>query len=202
MYKVGLTGGIGSGKSRVADLLQSWGAAIIDADVIAHELTAAGGGAIAAIREAFGNDMITPEGALNRSRMREHAFHAPESRHRLEAILHPMIASVTQQRANEAQGCYLVFVVPLLVESGRWRNRVDRICVVDCDPETQIRRVQARSGLTRDAIERIMQAQAGRDQRLAAADDVIVNTDATSVDELSRQARRLHEQWCAAAQQT
>lgn len=110
-----------------------------------------------------------------------------------------MIGSVTRQRAQQAQGCYLVYVVPLLVESGSWRNRVQRVCVVDCDPETQIQRVQARSGLTREAVQRIMQAQASREQRLQAATDIIVNDGATSLNDLVQRTQYLHQQWCKLA---
>jgi dephospho-CoA kinase len=199
MYQVGLTGGIGSGKSKVAELLGQWGAAVIDTDVIAHELTAPGGDAIEPIRQTFGSQVIAPDGSLNRAAMREQVFANPGQLKQLEAILHPMIGSVTRQRAQQAQGCYLLYVVPLLVESGHWRDRLDRICVVDCDPETQIRRVQARSGLTRPAIERIMQSQAGRQTRLEAATDVIVNDGQTSLPELVQRTRALHEAWCRAA---
>lgn len=201
MLKIGLTGGIGSGKSRVADFFASWGAAVIDTDVIAHDLTAPGGQAIEPIRQHFGADLISPTGALDREVMRELVFASPEARHQLEAIIHPMIGAVTKRRADSAQGCYLVFVVPLLVESGRWRDQVDRICVVDCDPATQIMRVKARSGLTPEAIGRIMSAQVSRDGRLAAADDVILNDAHTSLEELERRAQALHLGWCALAQQ-
>ncbi len=201
MYKVGLTGGIGSGKSKVADMLASWGAAVIDTDVIAHELTAPGGAAIEPIRRAFGPDVIAENGALDRQVMRELVFQSPEARKRLEAIIHPMIRAETEARAGVAQGCYLVFVVPLLVESGSWHAQLDRICVVDCDPETQIARVQARSGLTREAIERIMSAQASREERIAAAHDVVLNDGKTSLQELELSVRALHECWCMQAQQ-
>lgn len=204
MYKIGLTGGIGSGKSKVADLLAGWGAAIVDTDVIAHDLTAPGGPAIEPIRQHFGPDVISPTGALDRQSMRELVFESPEARHKLEAIIHPMISSVTQQRASEVEGCYLVFVVPLLVESlqhsSRWRDQLDRICVVDCDPATQMARVQSRSGLTPEVIERIMSAQASRADRLAAADDVVLNDGQTSVDDLVRRSRILHDKWCHLAQ--
>src|SRR5690606_32254247 len=136
-----------------------------------------------------------------RQAMRELAFESPDARQQLEAILHPMIGLLTQKRAREADGCYLVFVVPLLVESGRWRERVDRICVVDCDPDTQVRRVQSRSGLTSEAIGRIMRAQATREARLAAADDVVLNDGRTDIDELTRRVRELHDSWCAQARQ-
>jgi dephospho-CoA kinase len=201
MFKIGLTGGIGSGKSRVADFFQEWGAAVIDTDAIAHELTLPGGAAMAAIREQFGATMIAADGSLNRQAMRELVFADPAARERLEAIVHPLISQVTEQRASEAQGCYLVFVVPLLVESGRWRDRVDRICVVDCDPETQVARVQARSGLTPEAIGRIMMAQASREARLAVADDVVMNDAKTTFDELALRARNLHEKWLRQAAQ-
>lgn len=201
MFKVGLTGGIGSGKSKVADMLAAWGAAIIDTDVIAHELTAPGGGAIEAIRREFGPDVIAENGALDRQAMRELAFQSPEARRRLEAILHPMIGAETRARAKVAKGSYVVFVVPLLVESGRWVNEVDRVCVVDCDPETQIARVQARSGLTREAIARIMSAQASREERNAVAHDIVSNGKNTSLEELELRVRALHEGWCMQAQQ-
>ena len=196
MYTIGLTGGIGSGKTRVADLLEGWGAAVIDTDQIAHELTAAGGEAIETLRQAFGDEVITPEGALDRAVMRERVFGNPELRRRLEGIIHPMIGAVTERRALCAQGPYLVLVIPLLVESGRWRQRLDRLCVVDCDEATQRLRVQARSGLTPSMIERIMSAQASREARLAVADDVLFNGAGISADELERLARALHDQWC------
>ncbi|MGP1615225.1 MAG: dephospho-CoA kinase, partial [Pollutimonas bauzanensis] len=136
-----------------------------------------------------------------REAMRELVFASPEARQQLEAIIHPMIGAVTKRRADSAQGCYLLFVVPLLVESGRWRDKVDRICVVDCDPATQIARVKARSGLTSEAIGRIMSAQASREARLAAADDVVLNDAHTSVEELEHRAHDLHRAWCMQAQQ-
>lgn len=196
MLKIGLTGGIGSGKSKVADYWSEWGASVIDTDVLAHELTAPGGGAIESIRLAFGDALISAEGALDRDAMRELVFREPDARRQLESILHPLIYLLANQRAESAQGCYLVFVVPLLVESGRWREQVDRICVVDCDPQTQIERVQARSGLTPEAIGRIMSAQASRAQRLEAADDVILNDANTTITMLRQQALTLHTTWC------
>lgn len=196
MYKVGLTGGIGSGKSKVADMLAALGAAVIDTDVISHDLTAPGGAAIEPIRRAFGPDLIAENGALDRPAMRELVFQSPEARRRLESILHPLIRAETEARARVAEGCYAVFVVPLLIESGTWLDRLDRVCVVDCDPETQIARVQARSGLTRDAIARIMSAQASREERNAAAHDIVNNGGGTSLDELEHQVRALHERWC------
>lgn len=201
MYKVGLTGGIGSGKSRVADMLASWGAAVIDTDVIAHELTAPGGAAIEPIRRAFGPDVIAESGALDRQAMREVVFQSPEARRRLEDILHPMIRAETQSRAGVARGPYVVFVVPLLVESGSWKESLDRICVVDCDRETQVERVRARSGLTEEVIARIMSAQASREERNAAAHDIVQNGGGTSPEELERRVRALHECWYMHAKQ-
>lgn len=195
MLKIGLTGGIGSGKTRVADLLAARGAAIIDADAIAHALTAPGGAAIAPLRAAFGDAMIDDTGALDRARMRELVFRDRPAKAGLEAILHPMIRTHIDEAAAQATGLYVVFVVPLLVESGQWQGRVDRVCVVDCDEETQIRRVQARSGLTREAVERIMLVQAMRDERLGAADDVIVNDGATTAEALEAQVEALHARW-------
>lgn len=195
MLKIGLTGGIGSGKTRVADILAEHGAAIIDTDLIAHRLTAPGGRAIGPLREAFGEAMIDASGALDRARMRELVFNNPEAKTQLETLLHPMIGQSVTEEAERAQGAYQVFVVPLLVENGRWRDRVDRICVVDCDEPTQIRRVQARSGLDIDLIHRIMSAQAKRADRLAVADDIIVNDGETSPDELTARTIAMHIQW-------
>ena len=203
MYKIGLTGGIGSGKSRVADMLAEWGATLVDTDEIARALTAAHGAAMPAIERAFGTAALTPEGALDREWMREQAFSDPQVRSRLEAVLHPIIGRETERQAAAANGSYLVFVVPLLVESlTRWRSRVDRICVVDCDPETQVARVQQRSGLTEPAIRRIMAAQAARATRLQVADDVIINDGSTSPDQLRAQALVLHDRWLALATTT
>lgn len=196
MFKLGLTGGIGSGKTYVANLLAGWGASVIDTDQIAHALTAPEGLAIAPIRETFGADLIGPDGALDRARMRELVFATPAKRTALEGILHPLIAQEVFMQAQAATGLYAVFVVPLLVESGRWRDRIDRLCVVDCEETTQIERVQARSGIPIDTIRRILAAQATRSQRLAVADDIIVNSANTTLEELEKQVLVLHEGWC------
>jgi dephospho-CoA kinase len=198
-FSVGLTGGIGSGKSKVADMLAGWGAPVIDTDVIAHDLTGPGGAAMPAIEQAFGPQALTAEGALNRAWMRDLAFREAGARARLEAILHPMISQRAREEGERALGPYRVFVVPLLVESGRWRDRVERVCVVDCDPDTQIARVRTRSGLTPDGIRRIMTAQATRAARLRAADDVILNDGATTPELLRARARQMHERWLALA---
>jgi dephospho-CoA kinase len=199
MYTIGLTGGIGSGKSSVADLLSQWGAAVIDTDDISRTLTTANGAAIAAIEHAFGPQALMSNGALNRTWMRERVFADCLARARLEALLHPLIHKQAELLARQARGCYLVYVVPLLVESAGWRERVDRICVVDCDPQTQLARVQSRSGLTSSIIKRIMAAQTARATRLHAADDVILNDGDTSTAALCTQTKVLHDRWCGLA---
>ncbi|MFY9136642.1 dephospho-CoA kinase [Zwartia sp.] len=196
MFKLGLTGGIGSGKTHVANLLASWGATVVDTDLIAHQLTAPGGAAIQAIRDCFGQGLIDAHGALDRGQMRELVFANPQRRAELEGILHPLIGEEVVRQAQGATGIYAVFVVPLLVESGRWRDRIDRLCVVDCEPETQIARVQARSGIPVETIRRIMAAQATRNERLAAADDIVSNMESTSLADLEKQVLVLHKAWC------
>ncbi|GAA5236213.1 dephospho-CoA kinase [Verticiella sediminum] len=195
--RIGLTGGIGSGKTRVADQLAALGASVIDTDAIAHALTAPGGAAIEPLRALFGEWAIDAGGALDRAAMRERVFRDAEARRRLEGLLHPMIGAAVQREAEAALGWYTVFVVPLLVESGRWRERVHRICVVDCDEATQIARVGQRSGLTPDAVQRILDVQAFRDERLAAADDVIVNDGQTTPEQLSERVAAQHARWMA-----
>ncbi|HYD63465.1 MAG TPA: dephospho-CoA kinase [Noviherbaspirillum sp.] len=189
-FSVGLTGGIGSGKSTVADMLAVRGAAIIDTDRIAHDLTAPGGLAIPEIRAQFGEAFLTTEGAMDRAKMRAYVFDEPGAKARLEAILHPLIRIETERAAEQAQGTYLVFAVPLLVESGSWKQRVSRVLVVDCAEETQVRRVMSRSGLPEAQIRAIMAAQASRQQRLEAADDVIDNDG--DVMALVPQVDRIH----------
>lgn len=181
--RIGLTGGIGSGKSTVAQMLHARGAAIIDADAIARSVTAPNGAAMPAIAQTFGKDFITTDGALDRERMRAHVFKEPSAKQALEAIIHPLVTQETQRQAQAAieQGFRtLVFDVPLLVESGtRWRTQVDRVLVVDCAETTQIERVVARNGLSRETIQNIISAQASRAQKLAAADWVIHNEKLT-----------------------
>ena len=178
LFVVGLTGGIGSGKSTAAERFAAHGAALVDTDAIAHELTASGGAAIAPIRAAFGKEVIAADGQLERDAMRQCVFADAHARARLEAILHPLIHTESEMRlcrlAN-AEFPYAVLVVPLLIESQHYRQRVDRICVVDCPEEQQIARVMSRSGLTRSNVEAIMAAQITRSDRLAAADDIIDN---------------------------
>ena len=186
--RLGLTGGIGSGKSTVAQMLAARGAAVIDSDAIARSVTAANGSAMPAIREAFGPEFLNPGGALDRERMRALVFSDPGAKLRLEAIVHPLVGLATQaqaQAAIQAGHTLLVFDVPLLVESPRWRKLVDQVLVVDCLETTQIERVIARSGLTREAVHNIIQAQATRAQRLAAADITVFN-DGLDLAQLQR----------------
>lgn len=174
---IGITGGIGSGKSLVADTFAARGAGLVDTDVIAHQLTAPGGAAIAAIRAAFGDGVIAADGRMDRQAMRALVFQAPEKRQQLEAILHPMIQAeaMAQIEAARTHFPYVLVAVPLLVESGHWKSRVDRVLVVDCPEAIQVERVKSRSGLSTEQVQAIMAAQATRAQRLAAADDVIDN---------------------------
>ena len=178
MIRVGLTGGIGSGKSTVASLLAQRGASVIDADAISRAVTARGGSAIEPLRQVFGPDFITPDGALDRDRMRQASYADPLARKQLEAIVHPLVgAESARQEATAATGgaSCIVFDVPLLVESRRWRQRVDLVFVVDCPPDVQIARVIRRSGLDAATIERIIASQATRGERLRAADLVVSN---------------------------
>ena len=193
LQRIGLTGGIGSGKSTVARVLVDCGAALIDADAISRQLTAPGGAAISALASQFGPQIITAEGAMDRDRMRQLAFNDPALKKQLEAIIHPLISqeSLRQSSAAVDAGCAcIVFDIPLLVESGRWRQQLDRVLVVDCAEDTQIARVMARNGLTREGVEKIIAAQASRAQRLAAADICICN-EGLSLQALARLVRQL-----------
>ncbi len=174
-FVVGLTGGIGSGKSTVADLFVEQGAALVDTDAIAHELTGPGGAAMPLLVEAFGAQVARPDGAMDRATMRRLVFADPAAKLRLEGILHPLIRQLSAERCRAATAPYVILAVPLLVESGTYRERCDRIVVVDCPESLQIERVIARNGMRRDEVLAIMAAQASRAQRLAVADDVVVN---------------------------
>jgi len=192
---IGLTGGIGSGKSSVARRLAAHGALLVDTDAVAHALTAPGGAAIPAIAAAFGDAMIGADGAMDRTRMRALVFGDPAQRQRLEAILHPMIGSATREQASRAgAGQTVVFDVPLLTESGAWRGRVDRVLVVDCSTATQVARVVARSGWAPEAVERTIAQQATRAQRRAIADAVIVN-DTLTLAQLDSEVDALCAAW-------
>jgi dephospho-CoA kinase len=194
---VGLTGGIGSGKSAVADLFAGLGATIVDADAISHELTRSGGNAIAGLRKLFGEDCIGADGAMDRAWMRRLVFTEPAARQRLESLLHPMIREESRRRLDGATGPYAVHVVPLLIESPDYRQRVQRVAVVDCPEDVQVERVVRRNGLDPQEVRRIIAAQIPRAERLAAADDVIDNGGALAA--LQPQVETLHERYCALA---
>ena len=195
--RLGLTGGIGSGKSTVAGFLAEAGATILDADAISRSVTQAGGRAIPALLAEFGEEMITPEGALNRDAMRSLVFSNPNSKRQLEGIIHPLVGQILQEQTQTAieagAGC-LVFDIPLLVESGRWRSQVDGVLVIDCSHETQIARVQARNAWPREQILAVIQAQATREQRQAAADWLILNEGLT-LDAFQAEVAQLAQQW-------
>lgn len=176
--RIGLTGGIGSGKSTVGAMLAQMGAALVDADQISRSLTAPNGLALADIAQTFGEQAIDASGAMDRAYMRQRIFEDPSAREKLEAIIHPLVGSLIERQALQAEACgvrCIVLDIPLLVESGRWRSQVDAVLVVDCEPATQIQRVVARSGLPPEEVERIMASQAPRSVRNAAADCVIYN---------------------------
>lgn len=197
---VGVTGGIGCGKSTVAELLATRGAAVVDTDAIAHELTGANGAAMPAIAAAFGSSVLCADGGLDRPEMRRLVFSDASARARLEAILHPMIRRESEERCNAASAAnapYVLLVVPLLVESGSYRDRMTRVLVIDCDEETQVARVMARSGLSADEVRAIMATQASRTERLAAADDVLRNDG--DLDSLRDQLDILHERYLSMA---
>jgi dephospho-CoA kinase len=191
--RIGLTGGIGSGKSTVAGMLERLGACVIDTDAIARALTAPGGAAIGAIATAFGPAFIDTAGALDRTKMRALAFGEPAARRRLEAILHPLIGAQATRAAAAARGT-VVFDVPLLVESGHWRARVERVLVVDCSEATQVERVVARAGWTRDAALAVIAQQAPRAARRASADAVLFN-DSMPLERLSGEVGALWVHW-------
>ena len=193
--RIGLTGGIGSGKSTVAALLVNHGATLIDSDAIAREIAQPGGAAITAIRDAFGPEALDAAGGLDRAAMRARAFADPLVKHRLEAILHPLIGIEAQRRADAARSLVRVFDVPLLAESARWRGRVDRVLVVDCGEATQFSRVTQRSGWSAEMAQAVIAQQASRSLRRACADAVIHN-DGISGEELARHVSALWAAWC------
>jgi dephospho-CoA kinase len=188
---IGLTGGIGSGKSAVADEFARLGATVVDTDAIAHELTGPGGAAIPEVTRQFGNAFVDAAGAMNRERMRDLVFSDPDEKKRLEALLHPMIRAESARRIASAAGPYALHVVPLLIESPGYRERVGRVLVVDCPEELQVTRVRQRSGLSEEAIRRIIASQIPRGKRLAAADDVIDNSGLISA--MQQRVQQLHE---------
>ena len=197
MLIIGLTGGIGSGKTSAANIFSTLGAGVIDTDAIAHELTQSEGGSLTAIRQAFGEKYITAKGALNRREMRNLVFNDTDARRKLEAILHPLIRNEVSRRIALSEAPYLIVVVPLLLETGHYQGMVERILVVDCSEREQISRATARSGVDEQTIQAIMAAQVSRNKRLKQADDVIVND--ADLPNLERQVRALHEKYLALA---
>jgi len=192
-FVVGLTGGIGSGKSAAADEFARRGATVVDTDAIARELTEPGGAALPHIKSLFGDAFVGAGGAMDRDAMRSRVFSDPVAKQALEGLLHPMIRAEAERRTAAAEGSYVVQVVPLLVESGDYRKRVARVLVVDCPEEVQLNRVVARSGLSEREVRAIMAHQVSRAVRLAAADDVIDN--AGTLDALRRQVGALHARY-------
>lgn len=190
LFSVGLTGGIGSGKTTVATLFAQRGATVVDTDAVSRQLTLPKGAAIEAIRAEFGAQAIDASGAMDRARMRTLVFADQTAKARLEGILHPLIRQQCELAASQAQGAYVIFDVPLLLESPHWRERVTRILVIDCPETEQIHRVMARSGMTEAQVRAIMATQASRPLRLAVADDVIVNDG--SPDALAAKVEQLH----------
>ena len=196
--RIGLTGGIGSGKSAVGKLFEARDICVIDADALAHALTAPGGAAIEAIATTFGTGMIAPNGAMDRALMRALVFKDPAQRQRLEAILHPLIRAQTEAAAQAATSAYVILMIPLLVEGGDPRKRVSRVLVVDCAEATQIARVMQRNGFAEQQVRAIMANQASRAARLAEADDVIDNDG--GLDALTPQVDALHQRYLQLAQ--
>lgn len=196
-YCVGLTGGIGSGKSKAADMFAELGAGIVDTDVISHALTAPGGRAMPEIERLFGRDYVREDGALDRSRMRSLVFADPEAKRRLEGLLHPMIRADVAQAVADVDAPYALLVVPLLLETGAYRDLIARVLVVDCPEHVQIARTMARSGLAEDEVRRVISAQLPRAERLRRADDVIANDG--DISTLRTQVEALHACYLAAA---
>jgi dephospho-CoA kinase len=194
---VGVTGGIGSGKTTAVNLFEKLGASVVDTDAIAHALTQPGGAAIPAISEHFGTAYVQPDGGLDRGAMRARVFSDPAARHELEGILHPMIRERSKAQVEAASGPYVLLVVPLLVEGGSYRSTVDRVLVIDCDEAQQVERVRRRSVLSEGQVRAIMATQATRAQRLQAADDVIHNDAGES--ELAERVRALHARYLSLA---
>jgi dephospho-CoA kinase len=192
-FVVGLTGGIGSGKSAAAAEFERLGASVVDTDAIAHALTAAGGAAMGEIRKRFGAEILAASGALDRDKMRARVFADPAAKKALEALLHPLIREESRRLIAGAHGPYVIHVVPLLVESPDYRSRVDRVLVIDAPEALQVERVRSRSGLSESEVRAILAAQATRAERLAAADDVIENRG--TIEALREQVAALHRKY-------
>jgi dephospho-CoA kinase len=197
-FVVGLTGGIGSGKSAAADEFARLGTTVVDTDAIAHQLTRAGGAALGAILQQFGAEYLDAEGAMDRAKMRALVFADAAARKKLETVLHPLIRAESARQIAGATGSYVIHVVPLLVESPGYRERVSRVLVVDCPEELQLERVRPRSGLAPEAVRAIIRSQAPRAARIAAADDVIDNSG--SLAALHKRVAELHQQYLKLAQ--
>lgn len=195
-FRVGLTGGIACGKSTVANLFAALGVAIVDTDLLAREVVAPGSRLLPQIAEHFGAEVLLKDGSLDRARLRERIFANPAERQWLEALTHPAIRELTDARCESATGRYVIVAIPLLVET-QGAERFDRVLVVDCDPEIQLARLQARDGATREQAARMLAAQVTREQRLAVADDVIANNG--DIAALRDQVEKLHRTYSAAA---
>jgi dephospho-CoA kinase len=196
-FCVGLTGGIGCGKSKATDIFAELGAGVVDTDVISRELTGPGGGAMRAISAEFGQAYVLSDGSLDRPRMRALVFSDPGAKQRLEQILHPQIRAASRERIATALETYVIVVVPLLLETGAYRDLLDRVIVIDCDEAQQVARTMARSGLKEDEVRGIMRAQVPRATRLKGADDVLRND--ADIPALRAQIEALHAKYSAAA---
>ena len=196
-FCVGLTGGIGCGKTAATEMFAELGAGVVDTDVISRELTAPGGAAMPDIAREFGAEYVAPDGSLDRPRMRALVFGDDAAKRRLEAILHPLIRDESRRRITDSTAPYVLLVVPLLFETGSYRDLLNRVLVVDCSPARQIERVMARSGLSADEVSRIMKAQIGRAERLARADDVLTNDG--DIKALRHEVTKLHKKYAAEA---
>jgi len=201
MFSIGLTGGIGSGKTTVADMFAARGVPVIDTDLIAHQITAPGGVAMPLIESAFGPQYVAADGSLDRARMRTRVFGDGAAKAQLESITHPLIRAESERQRDLARGAYHIVVVPLLVEAGPRAVKTDRVLVVDCPVDTQIDRVMQRNGFSRDQVLAIIARQATREARLAAADDVIVNDAQATLDTLEREVEALHANYVRMAAQ-
>ena len=199
MFSIGLTGGIGSGKTTVADMFAARGLPVIDTDLIAHQITAPGGVAMPLIESTFGPEYVCADGSLDRVKMRTRVFSDNAAKAQLESITHPLIRAESERQRNAAQGAYHIVVVPLLIEAGERASKVERILVVDCPVDTQIERVIRRNGFTRDQVLAIIARQATREARLAAADDVVVNDSTATLETLRREVDALHARYLVMA---
>ena len=201
MFSIGLTGGIGSGKTTVADMFAARGLPVIDTDLIAHQITAPGGIAMPLIESTFGPEYVAADGSLDRAKMRTRVFSDNTAKAQLESITHPLIRAESERQRNLARGAYHIVVVPLLVEAGPRAVKTDRVLVVDCPVDTQIERVMQRNGFSRDQVLAIIARQATREARLAAADDIIVNNAQATLDTLEREVEALHANYVRMAAQ-